>query len=230
MIAEDRDDYVVFKFFLPFNAIDKQEKWLNKMNENGYELIKTTYWHYYFKKTNKQIIYRVQYVEPMIKSDYDDYIEFLDNSNIKYFTKSIRMSYSLHNARLMFFGLTKPKFTTTNGLLNKELLILALDSNLSTEIYNDRESLKKYYSERRFVALFYAIILLGLSYFDIGEFFSIRSTFFGNDLFRFSLSNISMAHTILRMFVMLIAFVFICKSISLTLKIFKLKRNKNLYE
>ncbi len=81
------------KFFLDF---EKEEKWLNKMEQNGYSFEKKSFLFYYFKKTNaSNRIIKIDYRRFKHYKDFADYISMFEDSGWKHIsgTKSSGTQY-----------------------------------------------------------------------------------------------------------------------------------------
>lgn len=129
-----------FKFF--FNPITGLTKWLNEMSEKGYRLAKVGNTFYYFEECEEgKYKYAVDFVANKTYSDLKDYERFLEESNIRYVEKPGNIGkVSLGSMRYRPFADKGAKITTTNGMINREFLILEKENDEKPfEIYTSVE-------------------------------------------------------------------------------------------
>ncbi len=72
---------------------EKIEKWLNDMSEKGLELIAVKPQRYFFKKSDKLIKYKLDFLIRMSKKEKGEYIDFLQSTGIDIVTSKAGMYY-----------------------------------------------------------------------------------------------------------------------------------------
>lgn len=78
-----------------------QEKWLNKMSEKGFRLIKTGKMLYEFEECKpEQVKYRVEFIGQKSRDNAEDYRKFLEDMGYMVFYKNINLNFSLLKLRL----------------------------------------------------------------------------------------------------------------------------------
>lgn len=129
-----------FKFFL--NPMTGLTKWLNEMSDKGYKLSKVGNICYCFEESEKgKYRYAVDFVANKSYSALKDYEEFLEESNIRYIERAGNIGkVSLGNLRYRPFADSGAKIATSNGMINKEFLILEKENDgRPFEIYTNVE-------------------------------------------------------------------------------------------
>lgn len=129
-----------FKFF--FNPITGLTKWLNEMSMEGYRLVKVGNTFYYFGDCEKgKYKYAVDFVANKSLLDLKDYERFLDESNIRYMEKSGNIGkVSIGSVRYRPYADKGAKLATSNGMINREYLILEKENDGKPfEIYTNVE-------------------------------------------------------------------------------------------
>jgi len=105
--------------------LTSQEKWLNKMAQQGYRLIRVGKMLYEFKScTPYQYQYAVEFVADKSKKGSQEYKAFLEGCGYKVFYKNINVSYSIGKVRFRPWAEGNGKFATNSTTYNKELLIV----------------------------------------------------------------------------------------------------------
>ena len=117
--------YRYFGGFLTF-----QEKWLNKMAQKGYRLVRVGKMLYEFEScTPKQYQYAVEFVADKSKKDSQEYKAFLEGCGYKVFYKNINVSYSIGKVRFRPWAEGSGKIATNATTFNKELLIVEKEND-----------------------------------------------------------------------------------------------------
>ncbi|MBE6083384.1 DUF2812 domain-containing protein [Acidilutibacter cellobiosedens] len=126
-----------FKFF--FNPIDGLTKWLNKMSDKGYRLIKVDNTFFYFEECERgKYRYAVDYVANRSYESLNDYERFLKGSNIRYIEKPGSVGkISFGNIRWRPYADKGGKLATSKGMIKKEFLILEKGNDGPFEIYTN---------------------------------------------------------------------------------------------
>ncbi len=129
-----------FKFF--FSPVIGLTKWLNKMSDEGYRLMKVGNIFFYFDECEKgKYRYAVDYVANKSYSDLKDYESFLQESNIRCIEKQGSIGkVSFGNIRWRPFADKGAKIATSNGMIKREFLILEKENDGNPfEIYTTIE-------------------------------------------------------------------------------------------
>lgn len=137
-----------YRYFGGF--LTSQEKWLNKMAQKGYRLVRVGKMLYEFETcTPGQYHYAVEFVADKSKKDSQGYKEFLEGCGYKVFYKNINVSYSIGKVRFRPWAEGSGKFATNSTTYNKELLIVEKQNDgkpfeLHTTAIDKIEYLKKW--------------------------------------------------------------------------------------
>ena len=87
-----------YRFF--GGLLNTQEKWLNKMSEKGYRLVRTGKLLYEFEKCKPdEVTYCVEFIGEKSKESSIDYANFLEDMGYKVFFKNINLNYSVGKVR-----------------------------------------------------------------------------------------------------------------------------------
>ena len=138
------------KFYRFFDGLLlSQEKWLNKMAENGLRLTNTTISTYEFEECSpNQYQYCVEYIGNKSKQNADDYVHFLEDCGYRVFFKNINLNYSAGKVVVRPWAEKGGKISTTSTTFNKELLIVEkLNDGTPFELHTTYEDKEKYYKE-----------------------------------------------------------------------------------
>ena len=102
-----------------------QQKWLNKMAEKGYRLVRTTKAMYEFEPCAPgQYQYCVEFVGEKSKQSADDYVRFLEDCGYRVFYKNINLNYGVGKVRVRPWANQGGKIATNAPTYNRELLIV----------------------------------------------------------------------------------------------------------
>ncbi len=146
--------------------LQKQEKWLNKMAEQGYRLIGVDKMLYEFEKCNPGCVeYRVEYIGSKSQNDSQEYFQFLEDMGYKVFFKNINLNYSVGKARYRPWAEKGGRIATDNTTFNKELLIVEREKNDKPfELHTSFEDKIQYYEslQKPYVILFLLFLLIGV--------------------------------------------------------------------
>ena len=146
--------------------LQKQEKWLNKMAEQGYRLISADKMLYEFEECNPgHVEYRVEYVGSKAKNDSQEYFQFLEDMGYKVFFKNINLNYSVGKARYRPWAEKGGRIATDNTTFNKELLIVEREKNDKPfELHTSFEDKIQYYEslQKPYVIFFFLFLLIGV--------------------------------------------------------------------
>ena len=87
-----------YRFF--GGLLNTQEKWLNKMSEKGYRLVRTGKLLYEFEKCKPdEVTYCVEFIGEKSKESSIDYANFLEDMGYKVFFIYINLNYSVVKVR-----------------------------------------------------------------------------------------------------------------------------------
>lgn len=112
-----------FRYF--FDFIEGQEKWLNKMANKGYRLVKCGKLAYFFESCPPdKYQYAVEFVANKPYSEIIDYKHFLEDMGFHTFAKSINLNFSLGKMRWHPYIKGREPIASSGGNSNKELLIV----------------------------------------------------------------------------------------------------------
>ena len=88
-----------YRFF--GGLLNAQAKWLNKMSEKGYRLVRTGRVLYEFEECSPdEVTYCVEFIGEKSKENATDYADFLEDMGYKVFFKNINLNYSVGKVRL----------------------------------------------------------------------------------------------------------------------------------
>ena len=117
-----------YRYFGGF--LTSQEKWLNKMAQKGYRLVRVGKLLYEFEScTPGQYSYAVEFVADKSKKDSQEYKAFLEGCGYKVFYKNINVSYSIGKVRFRPWAEGSGKIATNATTFNKELLIVEKEND-----------------------------------------------------------------------------------------------------
>ncbi len=155
---------MIRKYKIFFSVLEEQESWLNRMAEQGYRLVKTSFLTYTFEACKpSEYIYRVEVIYDKTRKQQKDYQIFLKNLGIRTITKNYGTGQlAFGKAKLSAFG----KIRTSPGAVNKELLILEKKNNGEPfEVYTVKEDKIRYYGKLLYSFLIFAGFLLLMAIF-----------------------------------------------------------------
>ncbi len=143
----------VFRYF--FDFMEEQEKWLNRMAENGYRLQKCGRITYTFDKCRpNEYEYAIEFVGDQAYSKAKEYRHYLENMGFRTFTKNINLNFSYGKVRWRPYAKGMGQIAASPGGFNKELLILEKKRDgkpfeLHTDIHdklNNYKTIKRTYA------------------------------------------------------------------------------------
>ena len=107
-----------------------QEKWLNKMAENGYKLIRTGKLLYEFEQCRpKQYQYCVDFVGQKSKESADDYAQFREDLGYRVFFKNINLDWNVGKVELRPWAEPGGRLAANSTTYNRELLIVEKEND-----------------------------------------------------------------------------------------------------
>lgn len=207
---------MIRKYKIFFSVLEEQESWLNRMAEQGYRLVKTSFLTYTFEACKpSEYIYRVEVIYDKTRKQQKDYQIFLKNLGIRTITKNYGTGQlALGKAKLSAFG----KIRTSSGAVNKELLILEKKNNGEPfEVYTVKEDKIRYYGKILYSFLIFAGFLLLMAIFG-----RARLGFIENAL------TVKRIETIARGFAVIICIPVLFTAIKVFLRIRELKQENTI--
>ena len=112
-----------YRFF--GGLLNAQAKWLNKMSEKGYRLVRTGRVLYEFEECSPdEVTYCVEFIGEKSKENATDYADFLEDMGYKVFFKNINLNYSVGKVRLRPWAEMGGCIATNATTFNRELLIV----------------------------------------------------------------------------------------------------------
>lgn len=112
-----------YRFFGGF--LKAQERWLNKMADKGYRLVRTTRLMYEFETCQpSEYEYRVEFTAEKSLKQIEAYRRFLEEMGYRTFTKNINLNYSIGKVKWRPWAKGAGQIATCPGSYNKELLIV----------------------------------------------------------------------------------------------------------
>jgi len=151
----------VFRYFGGF--LEAQEKWLNKMAEQGYRLARTTSLMYEFDLcAPSQYEYQIEFIADKDQSYVRDYRSFLEEMGYRTFTKNINLNFSIGKLRWRPWAKGTAQIATNPGSYNQELLIVERERDgklTSLHTGQDAEAVAVYIKKLRNTNFNYGLIL-----------------------------------------------------------------------
>lgn len=128
-----------------------QEKWLNRMSEKGYRLIRTDKMLYEFEKCKpNEVKYCIEFIGEKSKENAKDYATFLEDMGYKVFFKNINLNYSVGKIRWRLWAEKGGRIATNATTFNRELLIVEKENDGKPfELHTFYEDKENYYCNLR---------------------------------------------------------------------------------
>ena len=112
-----------YRFF--GGLISPQEKWLNKMADNGYRLIRTEKMLYEFEKCEPGLYrYCVEFIGQKSMESTADYARFLEDCGYRVYFKNINLNWNVGKVVVRPWAEQGGKIATNRTTFNRELLIV----------------------------------------------------------------------------------------------------------
>ena len=150
-----------YRFF--GGLLNTQEKWLNKMSEKGYRLVRTGKLLYEFEKCKPdEVTYCVEFIGEKSKESSIDYANFLEDMGYKVFFKNINLIYSVGKVRWRPWAERGGRIATNTTTFNREILIVEkANDGKPFELHTSYDDKEKYYRNLRnpwlFLLLMFAL-------------------------------------------------------------------------
>jgi hypothetical protein len=151
----------VIRYFIDF--IDGQEKWLNKMANQGLRLVSVGKAFYRFEDCKPgEYQYRVEFAANKTYPQKKNYKVFLEELGCRVFCKNVNLNWSFGKAR--FRPWSDGKFATSPGEYNTELLIIEKrNDDKPFEIHTDAKDAAAYFGSIRNACLMTAVFAVVLA-------------------------------------------------------------------
>ena len=148
--------------------LNTQAKWLNKMAEKGYRLVRTGKLLYEFEKCKPdEVTYCVEFVGEKSKENSIAYANFLEDMGYKVFFKNINLNYSVGKVRWRPWAERDGRIATNATTFNREILIVEkANDGKPFELHTSYDDKEKYYRNLRNPWLF---LLLMFALFAVTE-------------------------------------------------------------
>ena len=138
-----------YRFF--GGLLNAQAKWLNKMSQKGYRLVRTGRVLYEFEECSPdEVTYCVEFIGEKSKENATDYADFLEDMGYKVFFKNINLNYSVGKVRLRPWAEMGGCIATNATTFNRELLIVEkANDGKPFELHTSYEDKENYYRNLR---------------------------------------------------------------------------------
>lgn len=147
--------------------IASQEKWLNRMAEKGYRLIRTGKLLYEFEECKPgQYQYCVEFIGQKSKESAADYASFLEDCGYRVFFKNINLNWSVGKAVVRPWADKGGRIATNSTTFNRELLIVEKENDGKPfQLYTTYEDKQDYCKNMRkpWLLLFVVSAVLGIA-------------------------------------------------------------------
>ena len=147
-----------YRFF--GGLLNAQAKWLNKMSEKGYQLVRTGTLLYEFEKCKPdEVTYCVEFIGEKSKENATDYADFLEDMGYKVFFKNINLNYSVGKVRWRPWAERGGRIATNTTTFNREILIVEkTNDGKPFELHTSYDDKEKYYRNLRNPWLFLLLL------------------------------------------------------------------------
>ncbi len=117
-----------FRYFYGF--IDIQQRFINRMGEQGWRLIRTGRFFYEFTSCPRgRYQYCVDFIADKSCQEAEEYTKFLEEMGYRVMTKPINTNFSFGKIRIRPWGKGWGQVATTPGRFGKELLIVEKEND-----------------------------------------------------------------------------------------------------
>lgn len=143
-----------YRFFGAFLAA--QEKWLNRMADNGFRLVRVGKLRYEFEPCAPgAVCYRVEWIGQKSQQGAQDYAAFLRELGYRVWFKNVNLSLSAGKVRLRPWADPGGRIATGSTTFNRELLIVEKESDGQPfALHTTYEDQRQYYRTLRKPYLF----------------------------------------------------------------------------
>ena len=163
-----------YRFF--GGLLNAQAKWLNKMSEKGYRLVRTGRVLYEFEECSPdEATYCVEFIGEKSKENATDYADFLEDMGYKVFFKNINLNYSVGKVRWRPWAERGGRIATNTATFNREILIVEkTNDGKPFELHTSYDDKEKYYRNLRnlwlFLLLMFALFAVAMQSIIFGIF------------------------------------------------------------
>ena len=135
----------VYRFYFMF--LERQEKFLNRMANEGWRLVKTSSLSYEFAPCSPgEYKYKVVFIGEKSYQANQNYRAFFEDMEYDVFAKNANLNYSVGKVRWRPYGERGGQAATSPGSYNKEIMIVGKKhDNKKFEIFSENVDLANYY-------------------------------------------------------------------------------------
>lgn len=153
------------------NFMGAQKKWLNKMAQEGYRLVKVGKLEYEFEEcTPGKYVYEIEYVGDKSFEHEEDYKAFLEGLGYKVYYKNINLNYSTGKVTWRPYAEKGGRISTKADTFDRELLIIEKENDgCPFELHTTPADKIAYYKRLRDPWLYTAAILLGVGVLRVNQ-------------------------------------------------------------
>ena len=145
-----------------------QERWLNKMAEKGFRLVRSEKLLYEFEECEPGAYqYRIEFIGHKSAQNATDYASFLKGCGYCVFFKNINLNYSVGKVRWRPWAEKGGKIAANKTTFNRELLLVEkMNDGKPFELHTSYEDQADYYTTLRkpWLCLFLLLVALGIVY------------------------------------------------------------------
>mgnify|MGYP002512377448 CR=1 FL=1 len=117
-----------YRFFAGF--LTAQERWLNRMAQQGFRLVRTAKLLYEFEECRPgQVCYRMEFIGRKSGQNASRYRAFLEDMGYRTFYKNINLNYSVGKVTLRPWAQQGGRIATNATTYNRELLIVEKEND-----------------------------------------------------------------------------------------------------
>ena len=146
--------------------VASQERWLNKMAENGYRLTRIGKLLYEFEECKpEQYQYCVEFIGQKSMESADDYVRFLEDWGYRVLYKNINLNGNVGKVVARPWAERGARIASNRSTLNRELLIVEKENDGKPfELHTTYEDKLIYYKNMRrpWIFLFIVSVVLGI--------------------------------------------------------------------
>lgn len=146
--------------------LSAQERWLNRMAEKGFRLVRSEKLLYEFEECEPGAYqYRIEFIGQKSKENATDYVSFLKDCGYCVFFKNVNLNYSVGKVRWRPWAEKGGQIATNNTTFNRELLIVEkANDGKPFELHTSYEDQAAYYNTLRnpWLCIFLLFVVLGI--------------------------------------------------------------------
>lgn len=146
--------------------LSAQERWLNRMAEKGFRLVRSEKLLYEFEECDPGAYqYRIEFIGQKSKEKAEDYASFLKDCGYCVFFKNINLNYSVGKVRWRPWAEKGGQIATNNTTFNRELLIVEkANDGKPFDLHTSYEDQAAYYKTLRnpWLCVFLLLVVLGI--------------------------------------------------------------------